>query len=58
MITYKDTQDGTDVLIDGRKVGTIECVTGGYAYCTKDGKHWGDTFPTSAEVKRSLEQES
>ena len=57
MITYEAGSERIAVKLDGKHVGDIETVTGGYAYCTKDGKHWGETFPTTAEVKRSLEDD-
>ena len=54
-ITYRHTHDRVIVLLDRKHIGSIEKVTTGYAYCTADGRHWGDIFPTIDQVKRDIE---
>jgi hypothetical protein len=56
MITYYPMADFITVKIEGKVAGGIYQVPGGFAYKTKSN-HWGETFPTIAAVKRSLEGE-
>lgn len=44
--------DVHDVFLEGKKVGTIHRVVGGYQYQT--GKFNGQILPTLEEVKQSL----
>jgi hypothetical protein len=58
MITYTErtvSKVGTvvDVKLDGKKVGTIHRVVGGWQY--QAGKALGEVLPTLQAVKRSLE---
>lgn len=59
MISYNArTVDGKTqvlVLLDGKQVGTIHQVRGGYQYVPKGGGLRGDVLPTLGDVKRSLE---
>lgn len=59
-IKYKPVIAGEAVILDGKTVGTIRAVTGGYAYFPKgSGRKTenGETFPTIKEVKQSIEAE-
>jgi hypothetical protein len=55
MLTYKDTT--TTVKLEGKVIGTINEVEGGWQYTPKGhGKKWaGDVYPTLNAVKLSLE---
>ena len=55
MITYENV---INVRLDGKTIGTIKEVDGGYQYYPKGhGKSWaGDVYPTIKEVKDSLEE--
>lgn len=56
MITY----NGDSVLLEGKKVGEIRKVTGGYQYWPEGKKklaNKNDVFSTVAEVRKVLEAE-
>ena len=58
MIDFKERQVpkvglATDVFLDGKKVGTIYRVIGGYQYQINK-KHVGEVFPTLLQVKQSI----
>jgi hypothetical protein len=55
MITYEKFLGGERVNLDGKVVGVIQTVPGGFAYIPKGSKITGETFTTVAGVKRSLE---
>lgn len=54
MITY---QQSVIVRLDGRKVGKIVQVEGGWQYWPNRGPLKGEVLPTLEAVKRSLEEE-
>lgn len=55
MITYRKVKDGVAVFLDGRRTGIIVAVFGGFCYKTRGAV--GETMPSVAAVKRSLEAE-
>jgi len=58
MITYEQIQKKTGthsiVKLDGKTVGQIKPVPGGYAYFPKGSKRHGNILPTLREVKNTL----
>lgn len=59
MISYKiNSKNYIDVILDNKLVGQIKPVSERYAYFPK-GKYKlrGDTFKTTEDVKKSLEEE-
>jgi len=56
MITYKEIEE-TIVYLDGKKVGIIKRVIGGYQYFPKGSKKGGEVFFLLSSVKKSLESE-
>ena len=58
-ITYEAVKPGVNVFLKGRtrpkKIGVIKQVMGGWAYFPTGHKP-GETFPSIAAVKRSLEE--
>lgn len=55
MITYRNN-DILKVFLNGRRVGSIRPVAGGYSYFSYDLDEGGDVFLTVEEVKKSLEE--
>jgi len=56
MITYQPFLGGVRVMLDGKRIGVIQNArAGGYFYQPVGSKAVGETFPTVAAVKRSLE---
>lgn len=45
------------VMLEGRTVGQIVALEGGYRFIAKGGRHKGEILPTVTAVKRSLEGE-
>lgn len=56
MINYNHKLVVVEVKLSGKTVGEIRPVTGGFAYITNSGAQ-GETFPSIAAVKQSLEAE-
>lgn len=58
-ITYHTDTLDVEVRLNGRKVGHIVSATGGYRYRAigSHGNHYGEIYPTVAEVMRTLEEE-
>jgi len=54
-ITYKQQKNGQAVYLDGKRVGTIWRVATGWSYFPKGQKKGGETFPSLAKVKASIE---
>lgn len=56
-ITYKEhpARDFIDVLLDGRKAGSIRPKGRGFHYMPAGGKLGGDIFATVEAVKASIE---
>lgn len=63
MITYRILSSSEtsphhiQVWLDGKIVGKIRNVLNGWRYYPKGSHDSGQTFPTLADVKRSLEEE-
>lgn len=59
MIKYKKDNTNIAVLLDGKIVGSIRPVAGGYRYFPrgKGEKFAGEVFKTIQQVKESLESE-
>jgi len=48
-------KNGQAVYLDGKRVGTIWRTATGWAYFPKGQKKGGETFPSLAKVKASIE---
>lgn len=57
MITYKSSKLGLKVLLEGKIVGEIRSVEGGYQYFPKGQKEGGEVFASIFLVKHSIEFE-
>lgn len=55
MITYKNSHGNLAVFIGRKRVGTIFSTDGGFYYLPKGSHKGGETLPSIAAVKRSLE---
>lgn len=54
MLSYKKFVRGIVVYLDGKDIGTIRSVSGGFCYQPKGSRSFGDTFLTVNECKASL----
>lgn len=57
MISYVCGNSGVSVRIDGKVVGEIRKVEGGYQYFPKGHSKGGEILPSMLAVKRTLEDE-
>lgn len=57
MITYEYIGNFVVVFLDGKNVGRIDRVIGGYKYFPLCDKQGGETFGSLQAVKNSLEDE-
>jgi hypothetical protein len=57
MIEYEEKGGKWLVYLDGRRVGEIRVVQGGFQYFTRGSRHGGEVFPTLPLCKKSLESD-
>ena len=59
MLTYiygEEKNSPVKVKLDGRLIGEIRPVKGGYMYFVKNTKYKGDVYPTIRACQKSLEE--